>query len=443
MLTVTARIFNDTQLVGYRLSDGNQERDFTKLQAWVFAKNKQILNVIATGNESDPGLSGTNGFELKRLPEVKPTNTHVKYDTQDLEAAGIRLVMNGFNPASVSSRDELMSAYKNRLKQDVQNGVIGAHNVKKLSTKFVVMKALQDQMDAVGAIGVATTSEEDLQKQRNEFNERKQQILALLDKLKTLQQKTINDIQSLNGTDDDRTVKIIIVQSLLKILTEMGNFRTIAGGIASEDLDKASQELDELRNGEDANFDAAKTTDAMRQLGELISETEAKISETEFKPRPQLCSTAPVIGYIVKYEGSTPIQIQRLDINTNAQEVVTLAPNEIICLSRAEMAMLGARPEMGCTFSNGKLVSSSKLRLEKYKYLSGFYFAVEKGFDRLEKVNVQDVADVNTIKKYFIKSTSTTGTANNSAKKSTSQETVKKLQNSKGILGMMKAVDRK
>lgn len=71
MLVITARIFKDNQLVGYQLSDGNVLRRFSKLETWMYAKNKVIANVIATGTEENPGLSGTNGFELKKLPELK------------------------------------------------------------------------------------------------------------------------------------------------------------------------------------------------------------------------------------------------------------------------------------------------------------------------------------------------------------------------------------
>lgn len=71
MLVVTARLFKDNQLVGYRLSDGQSTQDLTKQQAWMYAKNKQIFNVVATGTEQDPGLSGIDGFELKSLPQIK------------------------------------------------------------------------------------------------------------------------------------------------------------------------------------------------------------------------------------------------------------------------------------------------------------------------------------------------------------------------------------
>lgn len=97
MLQITARLFKDNQLYGYRITDGQQIMDATKVQAWLFAKQKEILNVNATGsgNEGDCGLTGTNGFELKSLPQIKwegaTTNQTVqkegKYDTQDMQAA--------------------------------------------------------------------------------------------------------------------------------------------------------------------------------------------------------------------------------------------------------------------------------------------------------------------------------------------------------------------
>lgn len=100
MLQITARLFKYNQLTGYRISDGQQEQDFNKMQTWMFAKQNQLLNVkaIGSGDNGDFGLSGTNGFELKSLPQIKLDEPRVqeipqsqpqdiKYDTQDLQAA--------------------------------------------------------------------------------------------------------------------------------------------------------------------------------------------------------------------------------------------------------------------------------------------------------------------------------------------------------------------
>ena len=92
MLVVTARLFKDNQLVGYRLSDGQSTQDLTKQQAWIYAKNKQIVNVIATGTADEPSISGTNGFELKKLPEINLSNhdkSSAVLTTQDLRAANL------------------------------------------------------------------------------------------------------------------------------------------------------------------------------------------------------------------------------------------------------------------------------------------------------------------------------------------------------------------
>lgn len=93
MLEITARLFKDNQLVGYRITDGQQEQDFNKMQTWMFAKQNQIANVkvIGNGDNGEYGLSGTNGFELKSLPQVKWEESTNKsdpdeYDTLDLLA---------------------------------------------------------------------------------------------------------------------------------------------------------------------------------------------------------------------------------------------------------------------------------------------------------------------------------------------------------------------
>ena len=109
MLVVTARLFYCNQLVGYQLSDGNQTREFTKQQAWLYAKNKQILNVVATGTEADPGLSGTNGFELKKLPEVKWGTSQIQVPNNLL---GHNLIITAILYDGFYSIGDIISGYK-------------------------------------------------------------------------------------------------------------------------------------------------------------------------------------------------------------------------------------------------------------------------------------------------------------------------------------------
>ena len=83
MLQITARIFKGNQLIGYVITDGNEEKPVTKEQAWYYAKEKMIQNVVAVGTQFDPSLSGTNGFELKSLPQRKLEEVKNKHSSNE------------------------------------------------------------------------------------------------------------------------------------------------------------------------------------------------------------------------------------------------------------------------------------------------------------------------------------------------------------------------
>lgn len=451
MLTVTARIFSNNQLVGYRLSDGQSTQDLTKIQAWAYAKNKQIANVVAIGNEQEPGLSGINGFELKRLPEVQPAS--VKYNNQDILSAGIRMIIDGFNPVNINSGEELMSVYKSRLKEDSQKGIVGVHNVRTLSQYFTVINTLSDKNAKGGSIEVVKPTGEELEKQRKEFESSKEEQLKVFNALKTREQIVVANIQNLrkNADDVDDATKEEIIQSIMDLIDSLIEI------LEKYELHGKWQLVglkDEIKLVKIRAFDTAVIKDNNKllelfitKLTELENETNTQIEilyETEFVPRKILQTAAPVIGYLVKYTGATPIQISRINVNTYKQNSVTLNPNEQICLSRPELNMLGAKPEIGCTFSNGKIVASSKIKVYEniYEALSSPYFAVEKGHEALEKICVQDVADSDTVNNYFIKSQEVQAQTKIS-KETHQQETAKNLKNSKGLFGMMKAFDRK
>lgn len=156
MLQVTARVFDNNQLVGYQISDGQQTQLFTRQQAWVFAKNKQLLNVTATGDETNPGLSGTHGFELKRLPEIKwkepssvKTSQKCTFNTQDLAAALIRNVLAGGSTAY--DREGRTELCRQQLRDDVKNGVVNANTARSLSPHIHILEGLTN--GAMGLVG--------------------------------------------------------------------------------------------------------------------------------------------------------------------------------------------------------------------------------------------------------------------------------------------------
>lgn len=444
MLTVTARIFSNNQLVGYRLSDGQSTQELTKIQAWTYAKNKQIANVVATGNEQEPGLSGINGFELKKLPEVQSAS--VEYNTQDILSAGARMIIGGFNPANINSGIELMSLYGSRLKEDSQKGIVGVHNVRILSQYFTVINTLCDKNAKDDSIEVVKPTGEELEKQRKEFESSKKEQLKVFHALKTRELIVVANIQNLrrhlrkNANNLDDATKEEAIQSVMDLIDSLIEILEKYELSGKWQLLKLKEEIKLVKI---RDFDTAVIEDNTELLELLIT----KITELENYinvPIKMLQTTAPVIGYLVKYTGATPIQISRINVNTYKQNSVTLNPNEQICLSRAELTMLGAKPEIGCTLSNGKIVSLSKIRPYKntYEVLSNPYFEVEKGYEALEKICVQDVADSDTVNNYFIKLQEVQAQTKIS-KATHQQETAKNLKSSKGLFGMMKAFNRK
>ena len=71
MLQIVACVFMGNQLVRYRISDGQAVFDLTRYEAWLYARDNKIYNVKAIGSGTAPGLTGINGFELKKLPRFR------------------------------------------------------------------------------------------------------------------------------------------------------------------------------------------------------------------------------------------------------------------------------------------------------------------------------------------------------------------------------------
>ena len=200
MLTVTARLFKDNQLVGYRLSDGQSTQDFTKQQAWTYAKNKQIANVVATGTEQEPGLSGVNGFELKSLEQIKwsdktPSNSESKcYNTQDLLSSGIRLRLNG---AVVTADSNIASMYKQNLREEAQSGKVNTVMIRSMSNYFKVVNTLADPTQKGGSIAVAIPTGEQLEKQKQALLEDKNKHIRLAQYLIEVSNRLLNTANEL------------------------------------------------------------------------------------------------------------------------------------------------------------------------------------------------------------------------------------------------------
>ena len=160
MLKVTARVFKCNTLIGYEISDGQATKFCSKSEAWYYAKNKQIINVIATGTQNDPGISGTNGFELKSLPKkMDTTETPMhKYSAYNLYAAVLRAYCienkEQYGDAinlSLQGKEQFMALAKQAFNEELaQNNVQGLFGSKKDQLSLIAREHFIYDMTNIG-----------------------------------------------------------------------------------------------------------------------------------------------------------------------------------------------------------------------------------------------------------------------------------------------------
>lgn len=144
MLAITARLFDENgKLVGYAVTDGQQTKQLSRIDTWGYAKQKMITNVVASGDANDPTISGTNGFELKKLPEIRANKTEAKaITTQTLDAVILRNLISGKLDTSKSYR-ELREQAKQQLKEEVTSGKLDKNRLGCLSDSISVKHVLK------------------------------------------------------------------------------------------------------------------------------------------------------------------------------------------------------------------------------------------------------------------------------------------------------------
>ena len=153
MIQLIARIFQDGNIIGYQATDGQQTRNLTKQEAWAYAKQNKILNVEASGTLQNPSLSGTNGFQLKTLPELK-TSGHsipkksnnpfdgVRFQQHDLYASIVRIFT--ANPLTTHVKETtLLNIGKDALKNDLNSGVLNKNTFKIYRDNIAVTAVLK------------------------------------------------------------------------------------------------------------------------------------------------------------------------------------------------------------------------------------------------------------------------------------------------------------
>jgi hypothetical protein len=147
-----------------------------------------------------------------------------------------------------------------------------------------------------------------------------------------------------------------------------------------------------------------------------------------------------ILGYRVIYKGPEPFKITRIEVNDNHRLTeVIIQPNSNICLSKAELALLGSKIELECRFNNGCILDNIEygVQEEQYKFLRKTKFCKYECGDNTYRCTLLYGAQINNfvnksdIETYFLEYKSNTDNSKN-------EKLEKELTNKNGIFGMFK-----
>lgn len=422
MLQITARLFKEGQLVGYRLTDGTQTQDLTKIQAWMYAKNKQIINVTATGTQDDPQLSGVNGFKLKELPEIKFSQESTPrlgpLDTQTVTSTLIRHVMKNGTSYLPNAKAQFEEFGRQLMKEEINSGLLNGQEYRKYSNSLLITNLLVDSSNPHGSI---TMSRQKVVLTENEINENREYIQSyekIIDGFENLVNRFKNEVNMFAKGNNKAILDLNAVkrrllaskeiQVLKEIKDKYPECRELAQVFIDEFKDiEVSGKYNTSRHlvtAEDIMKDIDEINCKVVEVRKILSETLSNIPTT--KTVRGLTETSPTIGYIVKNNGKEPIKIDRITIKPLGKVPTVLNPGQSIALSRAEVAVLAAKPEVCGVLKNAKLVASSKKGvLDTYTYLNMHYIKItDEYFDTNAdgfRLDAWKVVKPNDIFKYF------------------------------------------
>jgi hypothetical protein len=397
MFKVTKRLFSDGKLIGYALTDGNSEAPFDRLQVWEMARNKQIIDVVASGTPDDPTISGTNGFELKSLPQVKwnrdtdyrPDKIQ-KYTTQDLLGCALReMIRQGRGdifPASADKKErhnEMMALFRRDLENDVLT------NCHTLGYSIKIVNRLIDSSQPDSRISLTGLNANEQEMAKDFIRKHIEALEAIKNNANTLSQKDVSDrityvLGSLNakysGQQSDSVKELVeSINTTVRLTLEAGS---------------NNDSPTDLINAAEAAIDA---------LNKLIESPDILSKIKHFT------HTAPIVGYRIQNTGKGPIEITRITASKDhTQKNIVLNPGDTTCLSKLEMIVLSARPEIGCRFYNAKVVATSyiKQKADLYENLLTYYVSMTTERETQDINNfereVSEFVDKDTVATYFV-----------------------------------------
>lgn len=402
MYTITARLTDGTTVLGYELTDGVEKCNLNKKKTWVLAKNKEIINVTASGNLINPVLSGTNGFELKKLPDINIVNSeqndkrdtrdkkdteNVKYTPQECLSAEIRYRLSGNAVPGMIPIKQRETWYNMLIQNDINNGVQLNHSlsryltvenilydgryfkadlINKSKTKGLVINTfkyinntLQTLYKKSNKLGLGIFEIKDLRLS----DEEQEEVNELRSKIKI----TIEELE--NNKQDVANYKQLI--DILKVIDSWLNDFILGGSISAEDVKYTANELTQVVVKEKSNI----------------------------QPSTQLLK---IKGYRIKYTGPETITLTRMSLNNETSQI-QVEPNSYICINMAEVTLLAGRPDVQGLLSNGKIIGSM-LKLDKTGKYDCCYikYTDERAIGEYEPAAIQEFVDQQTLEKFFV-----------------------------------------
>lgn len=366
MFILKSRVYKDGELVGYGLYDEltGEMQNVDKGYVWNLAYTKDIMNVKSVGTPEKPnGITGINGFEIKKLPVVQigqkdnKVESDKKWKGAEAASGSIRYVVQNTKFDSPVENVDIKTVIA-FLDRELASGKIKKADLGKYGKDFTVLRRVENKAHA-GAIKDVTP--DDVQKNIKQFRDVKgaieegltrlvmaakkcDNIIIKSGPLKNVEKLACNSVKEL----DDALKKCKIPVDLYKELNIDGS-----GQIVYKDFATRCERV------------TVKISDMMSEALRIY-----------MKGKRKLVTVPSIVGYEIKYTGKDNITARRYNTNTSSLEAYTIKPGEKLYLSYADTALLASVPEVGTMIGGKALIlrmSSSKSVLDFLKrcYIQG------------------------------------------------------------------------
>ena len=420
MLKLVGRVGDsnsDSTIAGYYVVDETtgQGKILNKQDTWKLARENKIANVKAVGRTPDKGLSGTNGFELKKLPYY--TDTQIKEmrakSEQNKQISNLMSNLPKGTKQSEIARMILNKTFKGfdhavtmgEIEQFAADCIIKQYEADpSCLSKFKQSRQLQL---------AAIISQDNLLKTTNESRQHYEKYGNFFGFLGKAFDKAVDltatgsDIMckmmlsAINSTDSD----VITIQEIREAISKLNpdDFE----GISQKKIDNCNayiiKKLKEKANssdGKEHEIEGVSREQALSLLLELrVSQNGITTSMHEDKDNLQRYQHAKdsdtYIGAVVKNIGQAPITFKAL----NGEK--TLQPNMCYVLHKVDFFLLSIAYEVNMRYENAAVEINSQRALEGgnlKECINQFYISEDGSIPRM---GIDEISEINDYKTMF------------------------------------------